>query len=42
MGHFVTGEEDPWEPIAKGRAYAEFAAVEEFIALPGTLYVDIV
>ncbi len=29
------GEEDPWEPIALGREFAKFEAVEEFIALPG-------
>lgn len=31
------GEADPWEPIAKGRAYGDFEAVEEFVALPGEL-----
>jgi pimeloyl-ACP methyl ester carboxylesterase len=29
------GEADPWEPIAKGRAYADFDCVEEFVPLPG-------
>ncbi|NJN85263.1 MAG: alpha/beta fold hydrolase [Leptolyngbyaceae cyanobacterium SL_7_1] len=28
------GEDDPWEPIDLGRAFAEFPVVEEFIALP--------
>ena len=31
------GEKDPWEPIELGRAYADYACVEEFIALPGAL-----
>ncbi|MGE5655569.1 MAG: alpha/beta fold hydrolase [Actinomycetota bacterium] len=29
------GTEDPWEPIALGRAFATFPAVEKFIELPG-------
>jgi pimeloyl-ACP methyl ester carboxylesterase len=29
------GEADPWEPIALARAYADYPAVEDFIALPG-------
>lgn len=29
------GEEDPWEPIAQGRAYGEYAMVERFVPLPG-------
>lgn len=29
------GEADPWEPIALGRAYADYDCVEEFIPLPG-------
>jgi pimeloyl-ACP methyl ester carboxylesterase len=29
------GEQDPWEPIGLGRAYGNFPAVTEFIALPG-------
>jgi pimeloyl-ACP methyl ester carboxylesterase len=29
------GEADPWEPIALARAYADYSAVEDFIALPG-------
>jgi pimeloyl-ACP methyl ester carboxylesterase len=29
------GEEDPWEPIAQGRAYADFECVQRFEPLPG-------
>ncbi len=29
------GDQDPWEPIALGRAYADYPQVEQFIALPG-------
>jgi pimeloyl-ACP methyl ester carboxylesterase len=29
------GTEDPWEPIAKGREFAQFPTVEQFIALEG-------
>lgn len=29
------GEVDPWEPIAQGRAYADFESVRRFIPLPG-------
>ncbi|MEC4806468.1 MAG: alpha/beta fold hydrolase [Jaaginema sp. PMC 1079.18] len=29
------GSEDPWEPIEMGRDLTRFAAVQEFIALPG-------
>lgn len=29
------GTEDPWEPIALGRAFAEYEAVEDFIPLAG-------
>lgn len=29
------GTEDPWEPIALARQYADYAAVEDFIALEG-------
>ncbi|NJL00964.1 MAG: alpha/beta fold hydrolase [Spirulinaceae cyanobacterium RM2_2_10] len=29
------GEADPWEPLALGRTYADYAAVEDFIVLPG-------
>jgi len=29
------GAQDPWEPIALGRAYANFPAVREFIPIPG-------
>jgi len=29
------GDRDPWEPIALGRAFQEFACVEAFIPLPG-------
>ncbi|MGF1477911.1 MAG: alpha/beta fold hydrolase [Cyanophyceae cyanobacterium] len=29
------GEEDPWEPIALGRNYADYAAVEKFVPLAG-------
>jgi pimeloyl-ACP methyl ester carboxylesterase len=29
------GEDDPWEPIAQGRAYADFDSVRKFIPLPG-------
>lgn len=29
------GEADPWEPIALGRAYANYDSVEDFIPLPG-------
>jgi pimeloyl-ACP methyl ester carboxylesterase len=32
---FLWGEVDPWEPIELGREFAKFAAVEEFVALPG-------
>jgi pimeloyl-ACP methyl ester carboxylesterase len=32
---FLWGEADPWEPIELGREFAKFAAVEEFVALPG-------
>jgi pimeloyl-ACP methyl ester carboxylesterase len=28
------GEQDPWEPIALGRAYGEYATVDQFISLP--------
>ncbi|OUC14387.1 MAG: alpha/beta hydrolase [Alkalinema sp. CACIAM 70d] len=30
----VWGEEDPWEPISLGRAFSQYPAVEQFIALP--------
>ncbi|KAL5980778.1 hypothetical protein ACLOJK_028688 [Asimina triloba] len=30
----VWGEKDPWEPIELGKAYGDFDAVEDFIALP--------
>jgi len=29
------GEADPWEPIALGRQFANYACVQQFIALPG-------
>jgi pimeloyl-ACP methyl ester carboxylesterase len=29
------GDRDPWEPIALGREFAKYAAVEQFIALEG-------
>ena len=29
------GDQDPWEPIALGRAYADYPQVKEFIALAG-------
>jgi pimeloyl-ACP methyl ester carboxylesterase len=29
------GDQDPWEPIALGRAYADYPQVEQFIALAG-------
>ncbi len=29
------GEDDPWEPLELGRAYACYDAVEDFIVLPG-------
>jgi pimeloyl-ACP methyl ester carboxylesterase len=29
------GEQDPWEPIALGKAFSEYSAIEEFIPLPG-------
>ncbi|NEP16199.1 MAG: alpha/beta fold hydrolase [Leptolyngbya sp. SIO4C1] len=29
------GTDDPWEPIELGRTYADYAAVEDFIALEG-------
>ncbi len=29
------GEEDPWEPLALGRAFGEFPTVDRFIVLPG-------
>ncbi|NDJ19087.1 alpha/beta fold hydrolase [Myxacorys almedinensis] len=29
------GEQDPWEPIALGRAFAEYPQVEQFISLAG-------
>jgi pimeloyl-ACP methyl ester carboxylesterase len=31
---FLWGEQDPWEPIKLGRAYAAYPCVEEFMALP--------
>lgn len=30
------GEKDPWEPIALGRAFADYPQVQQFIVLPGT------
>jgi pimeloyl-ACP methyl ester carboxylesterase len=29
------GEADPWEPVERGRDFARYAAVQEFISLPG-------
>lgn len=29
------GADDPWEPIELGRSFAEYSAVEDFVALPG-------
>lgn len=29
------GENDPWEPIAQGRAYADYECVRRFVPLPG-------
>jgi pimeloyl-ACP methyl ester carboxylesterase len=29
------GEQDPWEPIALGRAYEQYPVVKEFIPIPG-------
>lgn len=29
------GEADPWEPVDLGRKFADFAAVQKFVALPG-------
>jgi pimeloyl-ACP methyl ester carboxylesterase len=29
------GENDPWEPIEQGRAYAEYDCVDEFVPLKG-------
>jgi pimeloyl-ACP methyl ester carboxylesterase len=29
------GEQDPWEPIALGKAFSEYSAIEAFIPLPG-------
>ncbi|MBE9078361.1 alpha/beta fold hydrolase [Romeria aff. gracilis LEGE 07310] len=29
------GSADPWEPIELGRSFADYSAVEDFIALPG-------
>jgi pimeloyl-ACP methyl ester carboxylesterase len=29
------GEQDPWEPIALGKAFQDFPTVEDFIPLPG-------
>ncbi len=29
------GENDPWEPIEAGRAYADYDIVDEFVPLPG-------
>lgn len=31
----IWGAADPWEPIALGRAYADYSAVEDFIELAG-------
>jgi pimeloyl-ACP methyl ester carboxylesterase len=31
----IWGEVDPWEPIALGKEFANYPAVQEFIALPG-------
>jgi pimeloyl-ACP methyl ester carboxylesterase len=31
----IWGNADPWEPIALGRAYADYPAVEAFIELDG-------
>jgi pimeloyl-ACP methyl ester carboxylesterase len=31
----IWGEVDPWEPIALGREFANYPAVQEFVALPG-------
>ena len=31
------GENDPWEPIDMGRAYAEYKCVDEFVPLRGNL-----
>ena len=31
----VWGEADPWEPVELGRQFTNFAAVEDFITLPG-------
>ncbi|MEM9504155.1 MAG: alpha/beta fold hydrolase [Cyanobacteria bacterium P01_E01_bin.43] len=32
---FIWGDADPWEPIALGREYANYPAVEDFIVLEG-------
>lgn len=31
----IWGEADPWEPIELGRAFQQYAAVEDFVSLPG-------
>ena len=36
------GEADPWEPIAKGRAYGDFDTVEEFLVLEGMRLMQLV
>ncbi|NJK72765.1 MAG: alpha/beta fold hydrolase, partial [Synechococcaceae cyanobacterium SM2_3_60] len=32
--HILWGENDPWEPIAKARAWTRFDSVKDFVALP--------
>ena len=31
----IWGEADPWEPVALGRKFADYPAVQQFISLPG-------
>ena len=31
----IWGEADPWEPVALGRKFADYSAVQQFISLPG-------
>lgn len=31
----IWGEADPWEPVERGREFARYSAVQEFISLPG-------
>ncbi len=31
----IWGEADPWEPVAQGRKFADYPAVQKFISLPG-------